>query len=156
MTAVRFQRRGDIHAVTFAYDPMIVELLKASVPSFIRSWNPDRREWLILEPVYATQFADTLRRLGHTILGIDDPPQRQHTTDPAGWGLGPSSNASDPTGHHWPTNCCPGCATPITAAITTSRWSSTAPTPNYPRKGEPHDSVQSLLCVLSAVGVGDR
>ena len=85
MTAVRFQRRGDIHAVTFAYDPMIVELLKASVPSFIRSWNPDRREWLILEPVYATQFADTLRRLGHTILGIDDPPQRQHTTDPAGW-----------------------------------------------------------------------
>ncbi|MGO9354807.1 MAG: hypothetical protein ACLP3C_29705 [Mycobacterium sp.] len=85
MTAVRFQRRGDVHAVTFTYSAEIVELLKASVPSFLRSWNSDRREWLILEPVYATQFADTLRRLGHTIVGIDDPPRRQHTTDPADW-----------------------------------------------------------------------
>jgi hypothetical protein len=86
MTAIRFQRRGDTHAVTFAYNPDVVELLKATVPSFLRSWNPDRREWLILEPVYATQLADTLRRLGHTIIGIDDPPvQRQHATDPAGW-----------------------------------------------------------------------
>ena len=85
MTAVRFQRRGDAHAVTFAYNPEVVELLKASVPSFIRSWNPDRREWLILEPVYATQFAATLRRLGHTIIGLDDPPNRHHGTDPAGW-----------------------------------------------------------------------
>jgi hypothetical protein len=86
MTAVRFQRRGDVHAVTFAYNPDVVETIKLVVPSFLRSWNPDRREWLILEPVYATQLADTLRRLGHTIIGIDDPPpQRQHTTDPAGW-----------------------------------------------------------------------
>ncbi|MGO8772062.1 MAG: hypothetical protein ACLQIK_08380 [Mycobacterium sp.] len=86
MTAVRFQHRGDGHAVTFAYDPTIVELLKAMVPSFVRSWNPQRREWMILEPVYATQFADTLRRLGHPVIGIDDPPaQRQHATDPAGW-----------------------------------------------------------------------
>jgi hypothetical protein len=86
MTAVRFQRRGDTTAVTFAYNPDIVELLKASVPSFLRSWNPDRREWLILEPVYATQFADTLRRLGHNIVGLDDPPaQRYHGTDSADW-----------------------------------------------------------------------
>ena len=85
MTAVRFDRRGDVHAVTFAYDPMIVELLKASVPSFVRSWNPVRREWLILEPVYATQFADTLRRLGHTIVGLDDPPKPHHGSDSAGW-----------------------------------------------------------------------
>jgi hypothetical protein len=86
MTAVRFQRRGDVHAVTFAYNPDVVETIKLVVPSFLRSWNPDRREWLILEPVYATQLADTLRRLAHTIIGLDDPPpQRQHTTDPAGW-----------------------------------------------------------------------
>jgi len=82
MSAVRFQRRGDVHAVTFAYDPMIVELVKATVPSFARSWNPQRHEWLILEPVYATQFADTLRRLGYTVIGLD-PPKRNHGADPA-------------------------------------------------------------------------
>ncbi|MGO9098910.1 MAG: hypothetical protein ACLP9Y_05500 [Mycobacterium sp.] len=84
MTAVRFQRRGDVHAITFAYDPTIVELLKVSVPSFIRSWNPDRREWLILEPVYATQFADTLRRLGHTVIGLGDPPNPTHGSGSTG------------------------------------------------------------------------
>ena len=95
-TAVRFQRRGDMTAVTFPYNPEIVDLLKASVPSFYRSWKPDRREWLILEPVYALEFADTLRALGHTVIGLDPPPQRVHATDPAEWaravfrGVGPT------------------------------------------------------------------
>lgn len=86
MTAVRFERRGDTHAVTFTYDPAIVELLKASVPGFVRSWNPVRREWLILvEPVYATQFADTLRGLGHTVIGIDASSRCRSGDDPAHW-----------------------------------------------------------------------
>ncbi len=86
MTAVRFQRRGDIHAVTFAYNPDVVETIKLVVPNFLRTWNPQRREWLIHETVYAQQLADTLRRLGHTIIGLDDPPaQRYHGTDSAGW-----------------------------------------------------------------------
>ena len=82
--AVRAPRRRP-HAVTFAYDPTIVELLKASVPGFVRSWNPVRREWLILERVYATQFADTLRGLGHTVIGIDASSRCRSGDDPAHW-----------------------------------------------------------------------
>ena len=116
MTAVRFQRRGDVHAITFAYDPTIVELLKASVPSFIRSWNPDRREWLILEPVYATQFADTLRRLGHTVIGLGDPPNPTHGRVRTGR-LGP---VGVPTRRTRPSTT--GLQTAVPAVPSRSRW----------------------------------
>lgn len=87
MTAVRFQRRADTTtAVTFAYDPTIVETIKLVVPGFLRSWNKARREWLILEPVYATELARVLRGAGYTIIGLDDPSSnRPHGNDPAGW-----------------------------------------------------------------------
>jgi hypothetical protein len=119
MTAVRFNRRGDITAVTFAYDPIIVGTIKLVVPSFLRRWNPVRREWLILEPVYGAELARVLRGAGtpssdwttHQIVNMLTirPP-----------GRGQSSSASDPPGHHWPTGCCPGSATPITVGITNS------------------------------------
>ena len=32
MTTVRFDRRGDMYAVTFTYDPLVVEMLKLIVP----------------------------------------------------------------------------------------------------------------------------
>jgi hypothetical protein len=85
MTAVRFNRRGDITAVTFAYDPIIVGTIKLVVPSFFRRWNPVRREWLILEPVYGAELARVLRGAGYTVIGLDDPPNRQHVDDPAAW-----------------------------------------------------------------------
>ena len=45
MTAVRFNRRADTStAVTFAYDPAIVDTIKLVVPPFLRSWNRARRE----------------------------------------------------------------------------------------------------------------
>jgi hypothetical protein len=51
-----------------------VQTIKLVVPSFLRSWNPVRREWLILEPVYAAELAGVLRGAGHIIVGgINDP-----------------------------------------------------------------------------------
>ena len=84
MTAVMFERRAGMYVVTFTYDPMIVEMLKLVVPSYARTWSKPRREWLI-ETVYGKPLADALGRLGATVIGLDDPPHRQHATDPAGW-----------------------------------------------------------------------
>jgi hypothetical protein len=86
MTAVRFQRSGDTTAVTFAYDPTIVETIKLVVPSFLLSWNRARREWSILEPVYAAELAQVLRGAGYTVIGLDVPSaDRQHAADSAAW-----------------------------------------------------------------------
>ena len=84
MTTVRFERRDTITAVTFAYNADIVETIKLVVPSFLRSWNKARREWLILEAVYAAELAGVLRSAGHTIIGLDTP-KRAHAPDPSGW-----------------------------------------------------------------------
>jgi hypothetical protein len=78
VNALRFDRRGDICAVTFIYDAALVELLKLSVPVYARSWNPVRREWLI-EGIYAKQFGQTLRGLGYIITGLE-PAQRDDDT----------------------------------------------------------------------------
>lgn len=53
MTTVRFERRGTMYAVTFTYDPMVVEVIKLTVPSYSRSWSKPRREWVI-EPYTAS------------------------------------------------------------------------------------------------------
>jgi hypothetical protein len=84
VTAVRFERRDTITAITFGYDAVIVETIKLVVPSFLRSWNRIRREWLILEPVYAAELARVLRGAGYTVVGLDDPPDRR-AGDAAGW-----------------------------------------------------------------------
>jgi hypothetical protein len=88
MTAVRFERRGAIYAITLgSYDALVVEVLKATVPTYARSWNKPRREWLI-ETVYGKPLAEALRQIGCTIVGLDDQPDdpnRHHGPDPAGW-----------------------------------------------------------------------
>ncbi|WP_375486911.1 hypothetical protein [uncultured Mycobacterium sp.] len=83
MTAVRFDRRGDIFGVTFRYDADIVDTVKTVVPAFLRSWNPTRREWLVYEPVYACELAHVLCDAGHIIIGLDQPTRCD--TDPAAW-----------------------------------------------------------------------
>ena len=73
MTAVRFEFRGDMYAVTFTYDAIVVEMLKAVVPSYARTWSPPRREWLI-ESVYSKPLSEALHRLGCTIVGLEPEP----------------------------------------------------------------------------------
>lgn len=71
MTAIRFARQGtNAYGVTFSYDAELVELLKLTVPPYARSWSRPRREWVI-DAIYARELADVLRRLGHTIIGLE-------------------------------------------------------------------------------------
>ena len=80
MSVVRFEDRGGMYAVTFVYDAGLVELLKLTVPSYARKWMPGRREWHI-ESVYAKQFADTVPRIGHTVVGLDEPRRDENTAE---------------------------------------------------------------------------
>lgn len=78
---VRFENRGNRYAVTFTYDPLMVELLKLTVPPCARSWSRPRREWLV-EAIYGRPLADAMRSAGATVVGVDDHPTRG---DPADW-----------------------------------------------------------------------
>ena len=69
MSVMRFVQRGDTYCVTFAYDARLVELLKAIVPHYSRTWNAHRREWLV-DAVYARELADVVARSGHTVIGL--------------------------------------------------------------------------------------
>ena len=141
MTAVRFEARGDVHAITFSYDSVIVELLKLTVPNFLRSWNPVRREWLITEPVYATQFADTLRSLGTHARHRARPGPAAARHRRRRLGRARCSNGSDPIGRCSPTGSCSKLCHPDHGGDhASSTRAGTGHTPNYPtRRGEQRD-----------------
>ncbi len=71
MTTIRFTPGPDGHVIQFAYTPTVVATIKETVPGYARSWNPQRRVWII-DPIWAPILADTLRMHGHTIVGLDD------------------------------------------------------------------------------------
>jgi len=79
MTAVRFDRRGDQYAVSFAYNADLVALVK-TVPSFARSWQPTGKVWLVASP-YAEQLARDMSALGYIVVGVEPPQQRQYAPD---------------------------------------------------------------------------
>ena len=70
-TAVRFEKRGDKYAVTFAYNPNIVALIK-TVPAGARSWKPDAKLWFI-DAGYAPSLAASMRECGYIVTGMDKP-----------------------------------------------------------------------------------
>jgi hypothetical protein len=73
---VYFHPRGDVYAVTFAYDPALVALVK-SIPSWARSWHPVSKQWHV-DALYAPQLARDMRRHGINVIGIgDDVAPRQ-------------------------------------------------------------------------------
>ncbi len=80
MTSVVFTPGLDGHTIRFPYDPTVVAAIKATVPSYARSWNPHTRAWLI-GPFWASVLADTLRCHGHTVTGLRSPPRYVHTDD---------------------------------------------------------------------------
>jgi hypothetical protein len=72
MTAVVFEHHGAAYTVRFPYNADVVELIKTVVPSYARTWHPAVKTWAV-DATYAHQLAATLRRLGHTVVGIDEP-----------------------------------------------------------------------------------
>lgn len=80
MTAVHFTRNATGgFTVRFAYDPTLVDLLKATVAPFDRAWNPDDRAWTVAGAAAAT-LAQALRDMGVTVTGLAGP-----RTDSAAW-----------------------------------------------------------------------
>jgi len=55
---------GDF-ALASSYDPGLVQMLKAQVPSTDRRWDPQSRSWLITEP-----YVDTIVQIVQQTLGI--------------------------------------------------------------------------------------
>src|ERR1700758_882417 len=84
MTAVLFQRHTTTYTVTFNYSPVLVNIIKSTVPGYARSWNQAGKQWTV-EALWAPILAAEIRRLGHTVVGVDDPPNHAHGHDSAGW-----------------------------------------------------------------------
>jgi hypothetical protein len=75
MTTVVFNRAGDRYTVEFAYNPILVEVLKAAVPSYARSWDKTTKRWLV-DDAWAKPLATTLRATGCLVVGIDETPRK--------------------------------------------------------------------------------
>lgn len=86
MSTVLFERHGASYTVRFRYDPAVVELLKAAVPGYARSWDPATKNWTV-DAGHAERLASALRATGHQVIGLDpEPPPRTSTTgDTAHW-----------------------------------------------------------------------
>lgn len=82
MTVVRFECHGPTYAVTFSFDSRVVELIKATIPSYARSWWPAHKWWFI-DAQWARTLAMTLRCYGYVVAGVDD--HRQHERDRRDW-----------------------------------------------------------------------
>jgi hypothetical protein len=81
MTTAAFRRRSDYYTVRFSYDPDLIELLKTTVPRWVRSWDPTTKEWTV-----AAEFGRTpewvIAHAGHRTVGLDEP---RAAVDRAGW-----------------------------------------------------------------------
>ncbi len=77
MSAVLFQRHTTVYAVTFPYSPVLVSIIKTTVPGYARTWNQTGKQWTV-EALWAPILAAEIRRLGHTVIGLDDPPNPTH------------------------------------------------------------------------------
>ena len=75
MTAVYFCVTDDAYTIRFAYNPLIVDTIKAVVPSGARNYSPTRKEWTVVGQNYAQDLMDTLHYgLGLRIVGFRVAP----------------------------------------------------------------------------------
>ena len=81
MTTVLFRRGGDRYTVKFSYDPALVELLKDTVPAWVRSWDPTTKEWTVAAE-FGRTLASAIEQAGHRTVGLDES---RAAVDRAGW-----------------------------------------------------------------------
>lgn len=72
---------GEKATVRFSYDPGVVAELKASVPSFARSWDPERKVWTVHQP-YVDQVVTMLRRLAAPVTVTEARQQPNQDAPP--------------------------------------------------------------------------
>lgn len=70
MTTIRISRLplAPYYAARFPYDPELIELLKAVVPHYRRSWNTVMRAWILSSHIDVDSLTATARRHGHMVV----------------------------------------------------------------------------------------
>jgi hypothetical protein len=68
-TTVEFAYHPDGFAVSFAYSPKLVSIIKSTVPSRGRRWNPREKTWTVA-PLWADDLATALIENGCRIIGF--------------------------------------------------------------------------------------
>ena len=79
MTVVSFRMAGDRAAVTFPYDPAVVDVLKANVPPHARAWEPDGKTWWV-DTAWVMSLAAVLTASGSQVSGLDAQPTKRGTS----------------------------------------------------------------------------
>lgn len=83
MTAVHFKKIGSRYQVRFSYDPKLVDHIKASIPSWARTYDPATKTWTILERSYAMKFALDCKSGGlNTVSGLDEDEEKRRKAPP--------------------------------------------------------------------------
>jgi hypothetical protein len=72
MTAatVQFRQTEDHYAVSFRYNPALVEAVKNVVPPASRRWLPAQKHWLV-DLFWADELAEVLREAGYKVIGFE-------------------------------------------------------------------------------------
>lgn len=58
-------------AISFTYDPTVVDLIKSTVPGSHRKWEAATKTWWISNISYALYFVEAAKRCGHVVVGED-------------------------------------------------------------------------------------
>ena len=71
MTTVAFthNKLEGNYTVGFQFDQRLVNLIKAVVPGYARSWSAPTKRWLVSDS-YADALAKAMTNLGYTVVGI--------------------------------------------------------------------------------------
>ncbi len=74
MTAPRIVRRDGATVLTFPFDRWLVDALKAEIPGYARTYDPDTRAWTVT-PAYAGVAIPAGHV--HLLLGQERAPSRR-------------------------------------------------------------------------------
>lgn len=84
MTVVHLRKDTKIDGwlvLQFSYDPDVINMIKTFVPSWNRSYDPERRRWSIGDE-FGENLAKVLQDAGHKVVGAPEAPK---STESANW-----------------------------------------------------------------------
>src|SRR5262245_49429136 len=96
MTQVHFKKIGSRYQVRFSYDPQLVDHIKASVPSWARSYDPASKTWTITDRGYALKFGkDCASGNVHQVVGLEEDEEKTRKAPPLPPPKAPQRNWAD-------------------------------------------------------------
>ena len=87
MATITFHAKmgGEWYDINFRYDPDLVDLIKNTIPSAFRKYDPATHTWSAAK-VWAQAFAQALHAAGHTTSGIPSGMSGAQASGPSGAG----------------------------------------------------------------------